>query len=696
MLKNRIAAGLFILHLVSAPAAASTLFTNNWDSSGHSAPSHPPLVALLVGNSDYKNQPLRSPTSDSRTLGDLLRRAGFDLIQVENATGDELESSLNEMKHRLGNTGVGLFYFAGHGIRTHNASYILPIDAETSSRDTVARTGISIDHIIRKLSARRPGKTNLVIIDACLNNPFQPVIADDGPVVAGTVSTAPLPDQTLIAFAAANGAMAFDDDEHGVYTRELIRVLSEPGLTTDEIFSRVQSAVKLRTTSHQTPWTLSSLRYRLQLINPVGRQHPLGLMKAAPIPVNRLLSMKTRGILPKDGDAQYELEFWQSIEDSTEAADYEAYLEAYPNGKFAPLARSRAARYKKAAPVAKPPVIAITEMDVDYQVVRNANLRQTPSPQSKRLGKLKSGAKVHVIGRVKDKDWYQVTSSGVTGFVFGELLREPAPAPKVPPKPKPLPIVKPQTPATETLPPSVAIKPQITRDCPSCPELINLPAGRFTMGDKHGDRSEKPAHRVSIKKPFAIGKYEVTVGQWKECRKAGACGAIPEHSNTSDNMPVRDVSWSDTQKYVRWLSKTTGQQYRLPTEAEWEYAARAGTQSRFWWGDKVGKGHANCKNCGGKWDRNTPAEVDAYPPNPFGLYGTSGGVWEWVADCWYKSHKGAPEDGRSRDRPDCRENVIRGGAWRNDATYVHSASRFRYDSGVRYLLNGFRVAKTLK
>ena len=107
-------------------------------------------------------------------------------------------------------------------------------------------------------------------------------------------------------------------------------------------------------------------------------------------------------------------------------------------------------------------------------------------------------------------------------------------------------------------------------------------------------------------------------------------------------------------------------------------------------------GKANCKGCGGDWSNEAPADVDAFPANPFGLYGTSGGVWEWVADCWHKSYAGAPRDGSVWSESDCRENVIRGGSWRNDKTYAHSASRFTYDTGVRYILNGFRVAKSLK
>ena len=416
----------------------------------------------------------------------------------------------------------------------------------------------------------------------------------------------------------------------------------------------------------------------------------------------------TAGILPKDGEAQYELEFWESIKNSTHAEDYEAYLEAYPDGRFAPLARARAARYKDTGPEpAQAPAASVDDMDVYYDVVTKANVRSQPSPRSGRVGELDKGQRVHVTGRVRDKNWYRVElAGGASGFVFGELLREPSktapPAPKPTPKPTPKPKPKPEAPPAPVVTPPPVSRPTPaaatpgSKDCDNCPEMVVLQPGSFVMGDDRGDRSERPAHRVSIAHAFAIGKYEVTLGQWNACVEAGSCRAIANAAGLSESSPAKDLSWNDAQQYVRWLSKLTGQNYRLPSEAEWEYAARAGTSSRYWWGDNMQSGKANCKGCGGDWSNEAPADVDAFPANPFGIYGTSGGVWEWVADCWNKSYAGAPKDGSVWTQSDCRENVIRGGSWRNDKTYAHAASRFTYDTGVRYILNGFRVAKSLR
>jgi len=655
-------------------------------------------VALVIGNTEYPIQPLRTPLQDAQTMAELLASMGFETITLENSSGLQTRRALDELNTRLGKDGIGLFYFAGHGMQLMGDNVLLPIDAETVSPAAVQQSSIDVNYIIQKMSFGRPGQPNLVILDACLNNPFPHTASDN----RRRPNADSLHDQTLIAFSTSPGGLAFEgSDKHSIYTSELIRAMSEAGMTIDEVFARVRLAVSQKTGYRQKPWILSSFQKPLKLMNSRIKSATPHYLKQAPLSETAMLSMLTRGILPKDGEAQYELEFWQSIKDSTSAADYEAYLETYPNGKFAPLAKSRAERYKK--PAAKQPAVIITDMNTDYIVVRNANIRQDPSEKSERLGELTKGSTVHVMGQVSGNNWYQVKSAtGIMGFVFGDLLQKPAPKPKAsttptpPSVPKtvaePIAEPKPEPKATAT---STTNKTGGIRDCPACPEMLVLPAGTVTMGEKRGDRSERPVHRVSIKRPFAIGKYEVTIGQWNECVKAGACSYDAAKGGPTENFPVRDISWNDAQEYVRWLSRKTKQKYRLPTEAEWEYSARANRQTRFWWGDKVGTGNANCKDCGGKWDRSAPAEVDAYPPNPFGVYGTSGGVWEWVNDCWHRSYDGAPNDGSSWDKPDCRENVIRGGSWRNDASYVHSASRFKYDTNVRYLLNGFRVAKTL-
>lgn len=219
------------------------------------------------------------------------------------------------------------------------------------------------------------------------------------------------------------------------------------------------------------------------------------------------------------------------------------------------------------------------------------------------------------------------------------------------------------------------------------PVVNALAGGNFAMGSVE-DASERPIHQVSIK-PFAMGKYPVTVGEWNACASAKACGFV---AAGADDIPVTNVSWSDARQYVTWLAGATHKAYRLPTEAEWEYAARGGTQTRYWWGDQFQFGMANCKSCTDIPATEQPVKVGSLKPNPFGLYDMGGGVDQWVEDCGHKNYQGAPADGSAWVESDCASHVLRSGSWRNDARYVRPANRDTYDTNVRYPTHGFRVA----
>jgi formylglycine-generating enzyme required for sulfatase activity/serine/threonine protein kinase len=261
-------------------------------------------------------------------------------------------------------------------------------------------------------------------------------------------------------------------------------------------------------------------------------------------------------------------------------------------------------------------------------------------------------------------------------------------SPEKPAVPKPEPAPSPLTEASVSSPAGYKFK-----DCDFCPPLVVVPNGEFTMGSNEHPH-EKPAHKVRISRPFAIGQYEVTYAEWERCVQTGACRYRPEHQGSPDDA-ISNLSWDDAVTYVKWLSEKTGQVYRLPSEAEWEYAARAGSGKRFWWGDEAGSGNANCSDCQ-SGTNGQPSAVGSYKPNAFGLYDTAGNIAEWVQDCWNESYLGAPADGSAWMRGNCSLHGLRGGSYGNKATYVRSSSRFRYDSDVRYEANGFRVLRELR
>jgi len=219
------------------------------------------------------------------------------------------------------------------------------------------------------------------------------------------------------------------------------------------------------------------------------------------------------------------------------------------------------------------------------------------------------------------------------------------------------------------------------------PEMNSLRGGSFMMGS-NDDATEKPIHQVTVK-PFAMSRYPVSVREWNQCAAVKACGFA---ASGGDDAPVTNVSWSDAKQFVAWLADTLHRPYRLPSEAEWEYAARGGKQTRYWWGDEFQQGMANCKNCADVAVAEQPIKVGSFKPNPFGLYDMGGSVDQWVEDCWHRSYHGAPSDGSAWVEADCGSHVIRSGSWKNDSRYVRPANRDNYDTNVRYPTHGFRVA----
>jgi formylglycine-generating enzyme required for sulfatase activity len=231
----------------------------------------------------------------------------------------------------------------------------------------------------------------------------------------------------------------------------------------------------------------------------------------------------------------------------------------------------------------------------------------------------------------------------------------------------------------------------IFRDCPDCPEMVVIPAGRAFLAS---------GRDVVIAASFAVGKFAVTFEEWDACVSLGGCSHRPEDRGWGiwggwgrGRRPVIDVSWDDAQDYVAWLSKRTGNAYRLLSEAEWEYAAQAGTGREA----KVtpGAGEANCKGCGSRWDGEQTAPVGSFPANAFGLHDMLGNVKEWTADCLSESNIGARSDGSAHTDGDCSRRVLRGGCWRSRPELTRSARHFVCATDVRDDTIGFRVARTL-
>ena len=232
------------------------------------------------------------------------------------------------------------------------------------------------------------------------------------------------------------------------------------------------------------------------------------------------------------------------------------------------------------------------------------------------------------------------------------------------------------------------------------PELVVIPAGRFNMGCTSNDRpcndDERPQHEVSLRS-FALSKHEVTFAQWDKCVAAGGC----RRNQPSDegwgrgSRPAINVSWHDAQQYAAWLSTETGKGYRLPSESEWEYAARGQSTTKYSWANRVSRNLANCDGCGSRWDGDQTAPVGSFAANGFGLHDMHGNVWEWVQDCWNGSYRGAPVGGSAWVQGDCARRVLRGGSWDMGPRFLRTVTRGRITPGSRLNTVGVRVVRTL-
>jgi formylglycine-generating enzyme required for sulfatase activity len=253
-----------------------------------------------------------------------------------------------------------------------------------------------------------------------------------------------------------------------------------------------------------------------------------------------------------------------------------------------------------------------------------------------------------------------------------------------------------------------ALKPEdIFRECSAelgrdyCPQMVVLPAGSLLMGSPATEPghqpSEQPQHQVTIAKSIAVSKYELTFDEWDICADYGDCPqGITDSGWGRGPQPVINVTWDDAQRYVAWLSKMTGKPYRLLTEAEYEYAARAGSTMVYPWGDDIGLNNTNCRGCGSRWDNTQTAPVGSFGANGFGLFDMVGNVWEWVEDCVNENYQGAPTDGSAWiGDGDCKNRMARGGSWNNTPVNLRSANRIGTSLGFRDNLLGFRIARTL-
>jgi uncharacterized caspase-like protein len=304
---------------------------------GAAAAEPEPRVALVIGNAAYADGALRNPVNDAREMARTLRGLGFTVLAHENLGKQAMEQAVLDYGRRIAAGGVGLVYYAGHGLQVRGRNYLVPVDARIADEAGTRVAAVDVDLLLEQMSTAR-NRVNVLILDACRNNPFERRLRGTSTGLAPVDAAR----GTLVAYATAPGSVAADGQgRHGLYTDELLKALRVPGLKIEEVFKRVRAGVAERSHGAQTPWESSSLTGDLVINITVQAPPP-----AAPAP------------LAADRDAL----FWASVKDSQDPAGYRAYLKQFPDGTFAELARQRlsAAEGPAAAPRAAPASAAAT------------------------------------------------------------------------------------------------------------------------------------------------------------------------------------------------------------------------------------------------------------------------------------------------------------------------------------------------
>jgi len=539
-------------------------------------------IALVIGNGTYSSCPLKNPVNDATDMATALKRAGFTVTLKKNANLQEMVEAIENFGNNLKRGGVGLFYYAGHGVQVSNVNYLLPVSAKINKESDVRFQAVDAGRVLAEMENANNG-LNIVILDACRDNPFGKSFRSSS---RGLAIVANAPSGTFISYSTGAGQVASDGEgKNSPYTRALLENIAKPGLTINKVFMNVRSKVKKET--GQVPWELSSLEGDFYFMTGSAK----------------MVSDKSESVAAKTSPTD-------DLDDENKKLEAEQRR----------LEEEKASFVKKKA--------------LDEK-------RQQIEEERERLEAEKEAARQVEVERKQAKKTTTLAMS--------------------------------KRPLASTVDETTGM------------QLVFVKGGCFQMGDNFGDGDgdEKPVHDVCVSN-FYIGKYEVTQGQWEK-----VMGSNPSHfKNCGENCPVENVSWNDTQDFIRKLNSQSGKNYRLPTEAEWEYAARSGGRKEKYSGtDSSLDDYAwYSSNSGSKTHT-----VGQMKPNGLGIYDMSGNVWEWCSDgYWFKYYGESPRD--NPQAPDGSSyRVLRGGGWEASARSSCAASRNRSIPVIRNNNYGFRI-----
>ena len=666
---------------------------------------------------------LENPGNDAADVGTALGRLGFEVTTALDVDLVAFNRALLNFTRRSVGADIALVFYAGHGLEIDGVNYMVPVNARLE-RDTDVRFAAVIAG--RHVGGNPGGGA---AAGGSRRVPRQPAGADhptdqldskhESGQFRGTGRSGVGP--TRRSWRTPPPRVRPRPDGTGrrnsPYTAALLEYLEQP-LELSSLFRRVRARVLERTEGVQRPHEYGSLL----------RDHYLSGTSGVVTPP-ALTALRL----------QQELAFWQSIADSENPADFEAYLEQYADGQFAPLAENRLTALQDARFWA---AVAESDNPADFAAYLEQHAGGRYAPLARQRFAVLSAPPASEIAPPAPVP----IEPAPPAIAAAPVSVEPDPAIAAAPV-----SVEPDPPAIETAPESIDPDPPLVagpasieadpvlmepgatfRDCVDCPEMAVLASGTFRMGSTEGQVDEQPVREVQVRM-FALGRHEVTREEFGAFVAAtgyagDGCNVIDDDASLDwddraswqnpgfpqeDRHPVVCVGWEGAEAYVRWLSVETGGRYRLPSEAEWEYGARAGTATRRYWdsqADSTQCDHANGSDRAlmqrwGRWPLpvvncvdSAPytSEAGSYKPNAFGLHDMLGNVWEWTADCLHESYSGALGDGAAWTRGgDCERRLLRGGSWETALRGLRAANRYWHDNRASNA-TGFRVARELR
>ena len=688
-------------------------------------------VALVIGNASYKvsGVSLSNPRNDAQDISAALAGIGFEVVTAIDTSKRDMDFALQRFERLAAAADSALFFYAGHAMQFQDRNFLMPIDAELEDEISVRHQMVGLEEV--RAALNRANGIKIMILDACRNNPLanrlqQTIAPSRGAAMTRGLARIDKTQGMVVAYATAPGEVAQDGrGRNSPFTAALLKRLQEPGLEIEMMFRRVASDVNVQTGGRQRPETYISLlsEYYLNQSDRIA---------------------------------------WESIKEQDDIAALRDFVSKYPSSPRANFARDRLEVLERFAKEREDLARRLREDEQrkaaeaeDQRIAREAALRRE-AEERRRAEQLAGQKQVEEEQKRHEAARIEAERRQIAEQKRQEALREQEEQKRI----AALRLQEEQE-RQDALrrqrrldsnesekaagPPALASdllskpKPgQVFRDCSYCPELVVVPAGEFVMGSSKEDigngvgaTNESPPHRVLIRQPVAVGRFEVTRDQFEAF--VGASGyKVGDRCYTLENNTPREradrsfrnpgyaqngvhpavcINWRDAKAYVAWLSQNTGKTYRLLSEAEWEYVARAGSTLPHGFGKdaaevcKFGNGADQSAklamlpsdyaymNCTDRYPYTAP--VGSFIANAFGLFDLLGNVWEWTEDCFEDDYRGAPSDGSARTATVCPARTVRGGSWFSTGTTLRPAVRARASDNARYDDVGFRVARAL-